>query len=143
MTHSEIIAQARSVCKALFTLLQDENTAIENKNVIQVEENLPRKDALAQQLNTLVQQIGAHREAIKADARLHSQLQALQKDIEAYDAVARQNIMLLRAAHASTQNFVEVVRDTIKKRMPKAETYGRSGVVNDKSENPAIINKSV
>ena len=138
----QLIQEAARICEELISLLEEENTCIENKEMQRIESLAQEKGALSNKLETLLETIktwstGAS-EADKTTAKTLAE--SLKSRLAAMNKLAERNFILLESKYVATTNFLDIVRKAIAK--PQASTYGNTGKEN-KEENVSLVTKSV
>jgi flagellar biosynthesis/type III secretory pathway chaperone len=137
-----LLDDAIRLCQELENLLADENTHLRQRKTAFLEEGVRQKNRLAMRLENLLGDIRTASDAIKADPEGPAKVARLKDAMHAYDVMARQNVLLLQAAHTVTTDFLGMVRQALQK--PQAKTYGASGTLQTKSAaGSTLVAKSV
>ena len=140
----ELVAQTIMACKNLSGLLEGENEAIKRREVSQVEKNLKDKERQIAKLDKLLRDVRECRENIRTNVQANAMLPELQDSFNAYQSNARQNMLLLKAAHDATTDFLGLVQQAVKAVQPANKTYSKEGCMEEKAlGSTSIINKSI
>ncbi|MBI1363571.1 MAG: hypothetical protein GC134_06270 [Proteobacteria bacterium] len=134
------LREATALCHELITVVNAETDAVRTRTMDKVPELAKRKERLTNALEEMLANVKPLLADTKAKAELAPLMTELRTAVGTYDHAARQNLLVLQAAHQATSIFLDSVRQAVAK--PKAETYGKKGVMTDKEENTSLINKS-
>jgi len=134
------VQEAIALCHELLTTINAETDAVRSKKMDSVPDLAKRKDRLTTQLQNLLLQVKEYAAHPEAKAEAAPLLHELSTAMSSYDSAARQNLLVLQAAHQATSIFLDSVRQVVAK--PKPNTYGKEGAIKEKAENTSLINKS-
>lgn len=135
---------ARHTCRELAALLLEENTTISAANgATHAEARLQLKKRLSIRLEKLVQDIKNQRSQWQGNSMAVHTAGQLAEEFSHFQQLARQNEVLLRAAHQIRADIVSVIRDTIDAQQPRVQTYGKSGNLNNSTSGVRVMAKEV
>jgi len=141
-TPQQLIQEAARICEQLISLLEEENTCLEKKEMARIEAIGQDKAALSHKLenllNTIKQWSLTASEAEKTTAKKLAE--ALKARLATMNTLAEKNFVLLESKYVATTNFLNIIRKAISK--PHANTYGSTGK-ETKEENVSLVVKSV
>jgi flagellar biosynthesis/type III secretory pathway chaperone len=140
-TLTDTLIEATQLCHDLLTVINAETEAVRTRRMEKVPDLAKKKERLTAQLEDM---LAATRDLLAdpaAKAAAAPLLAELQTAVGAYDTAARQNLLVLQAAHQSTGAFLDAVRQAVAK--PRAETYGNTGTTQSKGEHTSLINKTL
>ena len=144
MTYAiELVSNTIESCEKFATLLQDENSNLKNRDIESVEKNIKEKRHLAAKVEKLLSTVKNSVLQIKSDKEALLKLPTLQISVDNYQTAARKNIILLQAAHSATNDFLNLVRRAIDVKKPKAETYGKTGNMNQHKSSTKLVSKNI
>ena len=139
---SDIVRAASHACLELQRLLEEENAALEARDIAQVEQLTGLKRQLSRRLEVLLSSVSQHADSLRDDPTTSVALEELKNHVEELDEVARRNFTLLDANHQATQNFLTIVRRALTPM--QASTYGSQGSMSeDESKKTSLVVKSV
>lgn len=137
---NETVTKALEACKALTGLLAEENKELKARNTKRIEEFYKEKRHLAVKMETLLKEV----KTLPAEEKNSRNMGELEVAINNYQTHARQNLLLLRAAHEATANFLTLVREAIERKKTKAETYSKEGQISaGDGRDTRLINKNI
>lgn len=141
-TPQQLIQEAARICEALISLLEEENTCLEKKEMARIEAIGQDKAALSIKLENLLSTIKEWStlatESEKTTAKALAE--GLKSRLSAMNQLAEKNFVLLESKYVATTNFLNILRKAISK--PQASTYGSSGK-ETQEENVSLVTKSV
>tara|TARA_R110000868_G_scaffold218576_2_gene469164 strand:- start:90062 stop:90496 length:435 start_codon:yes stop_codon:yes gene_type:complete len=144
MTHAiELVSNTIESCEKFAALLHDENTLLTERKTDHIEDKIKEKRHLAAKVEKLLSSIKQAVPEIKANRDALEKLPKLQACIDNYQIEARKNVALLQAAHTATNDFLNLVRHAIDMKKPKANTYGKTGAMNEHKTATKLINKDI
>ena len=140
-----IIQTTRTACAQMIDLLTQENDALKNKDMKQVEDLTVKKDNLASQIEGMLADV--HSWAADASDEAKKALKTETANIDALmgqmNKLAQKNMALLEANHTATRTFLNVVREALRQGTPQAETYSKQGKMDNTQQAPSLMTKSV
>lgn len=139
---NEILA-ARKTCRELLALLVEENEALPKHNVQLIEDRLVHKRRLTLRLEQMLADIKQNGSVWKGDASAKQQASQLAEEIAEFQTLARENAMMLKAAHQLRADLIMAIRDTVDAHQPRVQTYGSSGTMNTNSGETRILATSI
>ncbi len=140
----QLVEETKKTMATLESLLAEENAALKEHQFEKVGELLESKKNMSDRLHKLLHEVKSQAHIIKSNPESRGLLPELEASWGTYEKSMRRNEMLLRAAHQSTTNFLDCVRDAINKNRPAAKTYGNSGQVEEKAQaTSCLINTSI
>lgn len=142
MTHP-LLSAARLALIDLTDLLLQENEDLRARKIDRVTTNVKRKNEMANRVEQLLGEIKTMQtRGEKFDAPQANQLQAA---LDEYQTHARQNMLLIKAAHEATADFLLLVKQTIDSKQGTAKTYGQQGEMSESAPatTRSFINKAV
>lgn len=138
----QLIQEAARICEELISLLEEENTCLEKKEMARIESIGQNKAALSNKLegllNTIKEWSTTASDSEKTTAKTLAE--ALKNRLAAMNTLAEKNFILLESKYVATTNFLNIVRKAVSK--PQASTYGSTGK-ETKEENVSLVTKSV
>lgn len=139
----QTLQECNSICKELSSLLEQENTNLQQKrNIQEIEKNLKNKRQLTLQLEKFVGVIKTNFETIRTNLDMVRDLKVFKSLMEGYKALVAKNAMLLQAAYSATTMILESIQKQTQRPAVKTyNSYGYSQVTPDKG--PSLINYSV
>lgn len=148
MTHpkknpKQIMVLVQTTCEKMIRLLTEENTCLEAKKMGKIEALTKEKDALSQEIATLLATIKAWAKTASDDEKqaLRKETETVNNHLGQINQLAQTNTTLLEANHTATVTFLDVVRRVISK--PKPKTYGKEGTLNADENTQSLMTKSV
>jgi flagellar biosynthesis/type III secretory pathway chaperone len=142
-TLQEIVDTAIAHCASFTELLKEENEALSTKNTSILEELTKQKRHLAAKLEVAMGNIQRNKNLLMQSTTVSISMQKLQVYIDVYKEQARKNMVLLKASHEATTQFIDMVRRAVSAQKPQAKTYGNNGQMTDNTSNTSIFNKSI
>ncbi len=139
---TEILA-ARKTCRELLALLVEENQALPKHDIALVEDRLVHKRRLTLRLEQMLSDIKQNGSLWKADASAQQQASHLAEEIAEFQNLARENAMMLKAAHQLRADLIMAIRDTVDAHQPRVQTYGASGTMNASNGETRILATSI
>jgi len=144
ITPHEVVKNAIAACVGINEVIAQENELLSNKEMDQLDNIVKQKRSLAAKMEASLQAVKAHTQQIKNNAEATRELTNLQNELHSYKVGMRKNVMLLDAAHASTNNFLNLVRQAVEVKRPKVNVYGNDGAIQDKqAKQTSLVNKSI
>lgn len=144
MTHAiELVNNTIESCEKFAFLLHEENTLLKERNIDAVEQKVKEKRHLAAKVEKLLSTIKSSVHLIKSDPTALDRLPELQVCVDNYQTAARKNMVLLQAAHTATSDFLQLVRNAIDMKKPRAQTYGNTGTMNTTPASTSLVNKDI
>lgn len=139
----QALQECNETCKELSTLLEEENSYLqEKKNIEIVESNVKVKRQLTIQLEKFVGVIKTNFELIRTNQDLVRDLNLFKRLIEGYKGLVEKNAMLLRSAYTATSMILESIQK--KTQRPVVKTYNAYGQMQEKADKgPSLVNYSV
>jgi hypothetical protein len=139
---NEILA-ARKTCRELLALLIEENQAVPKHDIQLVEDRLVHKRRLTLRLEQMLSDIKQKGSLWKADASARQQANQLAEEIAEFQTLARENAMMLKAAHQLRADLIMAIRDTVDAHQPRVQTYGASGTLNTSGGETRLVATSI
>ncbi|MFT7145122.1 MAG: flagellar biosynthesis/type III secretory pathway chaperone [Alphaproteobacteria bacterium] len=144
MSHAiELVSNTIESCEKFATLLHDENALLKDRDMDAIEGKIKEKRHLAAKVEKLLSTIKTSVHKIKADEGALAKMPELQACIDNYQSAARKNITLLQAAYTVTNDFLNLVRTAVEIKKPKANTYGKTGTMNQHQPSTKLVNKDI
>lgn len=141
---AQLVQETIDVCSRLIQLLTQENAALEQRDVKSVEHHLKEKSKLVAQLERRLSMLKTHNDKIKTDSLAHTLLKKLQQALDAYNTLARKNLLKLQAMHQSTASFLMAIRDAVAAQQPRSNAYNQSGKLAETTPDaPSFVNKNI
>lgn len=140
---SNVVMDAIKVCKELAAFLVDENQALRERRIEFVESNLKQKNRMATDMEKNLKKVHDERDSLASNPVTKRALKDLQVALDDYRRHARQNLMLLQAAHNATADFLMMVKEAVEAKKPKVNTYGKDGAVSQAAGNVSLVNKAI
>lgn len=137
------IMDARKTCRELLALLIEENTGLAKHDVSLVEASIQNKRRLTLRLEQILADIKRNGSLWKADAPSRQQANLLAEEIAEFQNMARENAMMLKAAHQLRADIILAIRDTVDAHQPQAQTYGSNGSLNTSETTSRLIATSI
>lgn len=138
----EILA-ARKTCRELLALLIEENQALPKHDIQLIEDRLVHKRRLTLRLEQMLADLKQKGSLWKADASARQQASQLAEEIAEFQTMARENAMMLKAAHQLRADLILAIRDTVDAHQPRVQTYGSSGTLNTSSGETRLLATSI
>ena len=121
---------ARATCRELLTLLIEEKHGLAKHDVQRIDDNIQNKRRLTLRLEQLLGEIKQTGAVWKNDANGRNQAALLADEIAIFQTMARENAMMLKAAHQLRADLILAIRDTVDAAQPRVQTYGSTGALN-------------
>lgn len=137
------ILAARKTCRELLALLIEENQALPKQHVQLVEERLVHKRRLTLRLEQMLADIKKKGSLWKADKSAQQQASQLAEEIAEFQTLARENAMMLKAAHQLRADLIMAIRDTVDAQQPRAQTYGANGTLTTSGGETRLLATSI
>lgn len=123
--------EASQTCRDLMGVMVEENRnlghAANPQATQQVEARLQLKKRLALRLEKLLAEIKQNRDTFRGNRQVENVAARLAEEIEAFREMAKENEVMLRAAHQIRADIIAVIRDTIEASQPRVQTYTAAG----------------
>lgn len=139
---SQILA-ARKTCRELLVLLMEENNGLARHDVKVIDERLSHKKRLTLRLESMLAELKQNGSLWKADASARQQSVLLAEEIAEFQNLARENTLLLKAAHQLRADLLLAIRDTVDAHQPRVQTYGSGGTMNAASSETRLVTTSI
>ncbi len=139
---AEVLA-ARRTCRELLAILIEENQGIARHDVKLIDEKLTHKRRLTLRLEQMLAEMKQKGSLWKDDPAARQQVVLLGEELAEFQTLARQNAMLLKAAHQLRADLVMAIRDTVDAQAPRVQTYGANGVLNTGSGGTRLLATSI
>lgn len=140
---NDFVQRARSLCLELGDAMHEENTMLHSRKLEKLDDVLMRKKRLAAKLEKALADIKTNREVVKADSRSAATTQLLEQEMQAFQTLARKNLIMLQAAHQMRGDFLDMVRKAITEKQAINKGYTKAGQSNVPSSNVPLINKQI
>jgi flagellar biosynthesis/type III secretory pathway chaperone len=137
------LREAAAVCQQLKSLVAEENDALESRQIDRVEENIKQKTQLTLKLETLLNRAKAQKDLLKEDPHARNAAKHVQGEMESFQTLARQNMLLLKAAHQTRADTLQMIRQALSEKNARVETYNAQGQVGTKGKDVNLVNKAV
>ena len=124
------IMDARNTCRELLALLIEENKGLAKHDVSLVDASIQHKRRLTLRLEQILGELKQTGSLWKADTASRQQATLLAEEIAEFQNMARENAMMLKAAHQLRADIILAIRDTVDTNQPRAQTYGSNGSLN-------------
>jgi hypothetical protein len=143
MTQHPLLTATKLALIDLTDLLLQENEDLRARKLDRVTTNVKRKNELAGNVEALLLDVKALQE--KGETLERNQVNQLQNALDEYQTHARQNMLLLKAAHEATADFLLLVKQTLDAKQGTTKTYGSQGhmTTQENPEKRSFINKAV
>ena len=142
-TPHHTLAETAMICKEITSLVDAENDALTNRNIQFVEENLKDKSRLALKLEKMLKDLKSSKDSIKGDPAARDALKSIQMDMDSFQNTAKKNLLLLKTAHQTRADTLQMIRHIVDANRPQAETYNAYGKVEQGNANAGLINKRI
>lgn len=141
------ILAARKTCRELLALLIEENQGLARHDVKLIEDRLVHKRRLTlrleQMLAELKQKGSIGGNAWKTDTTAQAQASLLAEEIAEFQSMARENAMMLKAAHQLRADLIMAIRDTVDAQTPRVQTYGANGALTNAGGETRLVATSI
>ena len=137
------IMDARSTCRELLALLLEENKGLAKQDIKLVDASIQHKRRLTLRLEQILSELKRTGSLWKADAPSREQANLLAEEIAEFQTMARENAMLLKAAHQLRADIILAIRDTVDAPQPANQTYGSNGSLNNAGNTSRLITTSI
>ncbi|RYG61508.1 MAG: hypothetical protein EON60_03270 [Alphaproteobacteria bacterium] len=137
------IMDARKTCRELLALLIEENNGLAKRDISMVEASIQNKRRLTLRLEQILADLKRTGSLWKADAPSRQQANLLAEEIAEFQTMARENAMMLKAAHQLRADIILAIRDTVDTHQPQAQTYGSNGSLNTSENTSRLITTSI
>lgn len=137
------MTDASIVLHELRDILRTENDAILLQDVQPIEKNLRKKSRLSTKLDYLLKQIQADKDHLSSNAYAQQQAAAIQADIEDLQAISRQNMLHLKAAHEVRADTIRMIRQAFQAHSPQTETYNAAGTLQTGQASNKLVHKAI
>lgn len=143
MNNQQTVQQVTEATRELSNLLIEENEALRSKQVKQIEPLLKRKKRAAFQLEKTLQTL-KQTQGLQNDQSIKTEFASLQRAMQDYHALARKNLLLLKAEHEATADFLDMIRVAAEKKKSTANVYGQDGAMESRKGNQtSLLNKNI
>lgn len=139
----QLVTSVIESCEKFTTLLLEENEALKDRKLSEVEEKLKEKRHLAAKVEKLLSTLKASFTQVKNDQSATDKLSQLTTVVNNYQKAARKNTVLLQAAHTATSDFINLVRSAVESKKPKVQTYGETGNMRQTENTTKLIDKDI
>lgn len=123
------LSAARATCRELLTLLVEENHGLIRHDVKMVEERIQHKRRLTLRLEQILAELKQSGNSWKSDPAGRREANQLAEEIAQFQTLARENAMMLKAAHQLRADLIIAIRDTVDAAQPRAQVYGANGTM--------------
>ena len=137
------IAAARNTCRELLILLVEENHGIAKHDVKMVDDRIQHKRRLTLRLEQILAELKQSGNLWKSDASSRTQAALLAEEIAEFQNLARENAMMLKAAHQLRADLILAIRDTVDATQPRAQTYGANGSMNSADNATRLVARNI
>lgn len=137
------IMDARNTCRELLVLLLEENKGLAKHDVKLVDAAIQHKRRLTLRLEQILGELKQTGSLWKADAASRTQASLLAEEIAEFQNMARENAMMLKAAHQLRADIILAIRDTVDATQPRVQTYGANGSLNSNDNTSRLITTSI
>lgn len=137
------IMEARTTCRELLVLLTEENNGLTKQDISVVESRIQHKKRLTLRLEQLLSDIKLKGEQWKGSDVARRQAILLADEMKHFQELARNNAMLLKAAHQLRADIIIAIRDAVDALQPRAQTYGANGVVSSVESSTRLVARSI
>lgn len=143
MTHA-LILNAIDHTEKLIDVMETENVMLmKHKRGEAYDDILKQKRALAAKVERLLTDIRANKESIKKDIDAQGTLPELDVVMNTYQTTARKNLILLKAAHQTTADMLNLFKRAVDKIKPKPKTYTKEGSIVQGASSGSLVSKDV
>ena len=142
-TPGEIVSEAIIAVEELSVLLDEENTKLKAKEIGFLEEALKNKKRAAAKMELAMNLVKFAKEKVDADETAKANLPRLRDSLARYKETARVHLRLLRSAHDTTGDFLQMVAQAVEAKKPKLQTYGKNGAIDSQSGKATLKGKSI
>ena len=143
MSLQTIVDTALEHCLAFIKLLQEENEALSAKKMSNIDELTKQKRHLAAKLEVSMKNVQAHKAQLMQTGSVSLKMEQLTVYLDMYKQHARKNLVLLKASHEATTQFIDMVRKAVSMHKPQAKTYGNTGAMQENANTTNLVIKSV
>ena len=142
-TPQQLIDNALEHCQAFTAILREENEALTTKKLDALEDPTKRKRHVAVKLEVAMTQVQENKDILSTSGAVTQKMQQLQVFLSDYKEQARKNVVLLKASHEATTQFIQMVRSAVTAHKPQPKTYGNNGQMQDNSGSTNLVIKNV
>jgi hypothetical protein len=135
--------EARSTCRELLVLLTEENNGLARHDVAVVESRMQHKKRLTLRLEQLLADIKERGGAWKSDDVARRQAILLADEMRHFQTLARNNAILLKAAHQLRADIIIAIRDAVDSLQPRAQLYGANGMVSAADSATRLVARTI
>lgn len=139
----ESLAEASIVCRQLGALVEEENESLKAHEITKIEGNLKRKNKLALKLGKLLKDVKEHKDEIRLDPAARKTVMSVQLEMDGFSRAARKNLLMLKTAHQTRSDTLQIIRQAIVATTPRTEVYNASGLVKDATKKVSLVNRSI
>ncbi len=134
---------ARATCRELLTLLVEEKHGLARHDVARIDANIQNKRRLTLRLEQQLADIKQTKAVWKTDATAVTQAGLLAEEIAVFQTMARENAMLLKAAHQLRADLILSIRDAVDTGQPRVQTYSAAGTLNTSENTSRLVTCSI
>ncbi|MFO0500086.1 MAG: hypothetical protein ACK5YK_00195 [Pseudomonadota bacterium] len=124
---SKKLAEARTTCRELLAVLEEENNGAMSADTEALEARMLHKKRLTLRLEQLLSEARSQREVWRTDPAAQREAVGLETELRLLQENGRKNATMLEAAHQVRAALVVAIRDAVDAQTPKAELYGSTG----------------
>jgi hypothetical protein len=137
------LQEAAALCRQLKDLVAGENDALEKRKLSMVEDNIKQKTHLTLKLESLLNRARTQRSLLQEDSAARAAARDVQAEMADFQSLARKNMLLLKAAHQTRADTLQMIRQALNEKNPRVETYNAEGKVGTKGKEASLVNKAV
>jgi|GEM_PF-5063503 len=137
------IIAARATCRELLALLMEENSGLTKQDIKLVEERIQHKKRLTLRLEKQLADIKQNGGIWKENADARRQAAQLAEELKKFQELARNNALLLQAAHQLRADLIIAIRNEIDAMQPRAQLYTSSGGISSGSGNTRLLARTI
>jgi hypothetical protein len=135
--------EASQTCRDLMGVMVEENRNLNQlanpQATQQVEARLQLKKRLALRLEKLLAEIKQNRENYRGNRQVENAAARLAEEIAVFSDLAKNNELMLRAAHQIRADIIAVIRDTIEASQPRVQTYNAAGAATHGTAGTTVV----
>lgn len=137
------LAAARTTCRELLALLVEENHGLTKQDIKLIEERTQHKRRLTLRLEQLLSELKQSGNLWKSNPAARYQATLLAEEIAQFQDLARENAMMLKAAHQLRADLIIAIRDTVDSTQPRAQVYGANGNMQPADNATRLVARSI
>lgn len=137
------IAAARATCRELLALLIEENRGLTKHDIKLVDDRIQHKRRLTLRLEQILAELKQTGNLWKSDATSRTQATLLAEEIAEFQNLARENAMMLKAAHQLRADLILAIRDTVDAAQPRVQTYGANGALTQADNATRLVARNI